>query len=119
MGLKTFKNAPNGRVLKSDTLIAKNYLTENEIKHLERAVSGFFDYVEGVIERRNTFTMAQFAESVDKFLAFNEYRILTDKGTVSREAAEIKAVAEYEKFNKSQHIESDFDKQVKRLLKKF
>lgn len=119
MGLKTFKNAPNGRVLKSDTLIAKNYLTENEIKRLERAVSGFFDYVEGVIERRNTFTMAQFAESVDKFLAFNEYRILTDKGTVSREAAEIKAVAEYEKFNKTQHIESDFDKQVKRLLKKF
>lgn len=119
MGSKTFKNAPNGRVLKSDTLIAKNYLTENEIKRLERAVSGFFDYVEGVIERRNTFTMAQFAESVDKFLAFNEYRILTDKGTVSREAAEIKAVAEYEKFNKTQHIESDFDKQVKRLLKKF
>lgn len=118
MGLKTFKNAPSGRVLKSDVMVAKNYLTEDEIKSLERTVSSFFDYIEGVVERRNTFTMAQFAESVDKFLAFNEYRVLTDSGAVSHNMAEQKAHAEYEMFNKTQKIESDFDKQVKKLLKK-
>tara|TARA_Y100000780_G_scaffold214639_1_gene216491 strand:- start:11 stop:889 length:879 start_codon:yes stop_codon:yes gene_type:complete len=70
MGMSTYKNAPDGRVLKSDTIVAKNYLSENEIKQLERAVSAFFDYIEGIIERRNTFTMERFAESVDKFLTF-------------------------------------------------
>lgn len=118
MGMSTYKNAPDGRVLKSDSLVAKNYLSEAEIKKLERAVSAFFDYIEGIIERRTAFTMESFAESVDKFLSFNEYRILEGYGSVSRKQAEAKAVAEYEKFNKQQRIESDFDREVKRLLSK-
>ena len=116
MGMSTYKNAPNGRVLKSDSTVAKNYLSEADIKKLERAVSAFFDYIEGIVERRNTFTMASFAESVDKFLAFNEYRILEGHGSVSRQQAEQKALAEYEKFNRQQRIESDFDREVKKLL---
>jgi hypothetical protein len=118
MGLSTYKNAPDGRVLKSDTLVAKNYLTEPDIKKLERAVAAFFDYIERIIEQRTSFTMAGFAESVDKFLAFNEYQILEGYGNISREQAEQKVLAEYEKFNKQQRIESDFDRQVKKLLNK-
>ena len=118
MGMSTYKNAPAGRVLKSDSVVAKNYLSETEIKKLERAVSAFFDYIEGIIERRNSFTMESFAESVNKFLAFNEYRILEGYGTVSRKQAEQKAYAEYDKFNKQQHIESDFDREVKKLLQR-
>lgn len=117
MGMSTYKNAPEGRVLKSDANVAKNYLSEPEIKKLERSVSAFFDYIEGIIERRNTFTMESFAESVDKFLAFNEYRILEGHGSVSRKQADQKAFAEYDKFNKRQPIESDFDREVKKLLK--
>lgn len=118
MGMSTYKNAPDGRVLKSDSIIAKNYLSETDIKKLERAVSAFFDYIEGVIERRNTFTMESFAQSVDKFLSFNEYRILEGYGTTTRQQAERKAFAEYEKFNKQQRIESDFDREVKKLMHK-
>lgn len=118
MGLSTYKNAPDGRVLKSDTLVAKNYLSEPNIKKLERAVAAFFDYIERIIEQRTSFTMAGFAESVDKFLAFNEYQILEGYGNISREQAEQKVLAEYEKFNKQQRIESDFDRQVKKLLNK-
>jgi hypothetical protein len=118
MGMSTYKNAPDGRVLKSDSLVAKNYLSEDEIKKLERAVSAFFDYIEGIIERRNTFTMEGFADSVDKFLSFNEYQVLEGFGSVTRKQAELKAVAEYDKFNKQQRIESDFDREVKRLLTK-
>lgn len=118
MGLKTFKNAPDGRVLKSDTVIAKNYLTEDEIKRLERAIGSFFDYIERIIENRNAFTMAQFADSVNKFLSFNEYRVLSGNGSVSHETAVKKALSEYDVFNKTQKIESDFDKQIKRLFKK-
>lgn len=118
MGMSTYKNAPDGRVLKSDSIVAKNYLNEADIKKLERAVSAFFDYIEGIIERRNTFTMESFAESVNKFLAFNEYRILEGYGAISRKQAEQKAFAEYEKFNKRQRIESDFDREVKKLLQK-
>ena len=118
MGMSTYKNAPDGRVLKTDAVVAKNYLSEADIKKLERAVSAFFDYIEGIIERRNTFTMESFAESVNRFLAFNEYRILEGYGTVSRQQAEQKAVAEYEKFNKQQRIESDFDREMKKLLQK-
>jgi len=118
MGLSTFKNAPAGRVLKSDTLVAKNYLSESDIKKLERAVAAFFDYIERIIEQRTSFTMAGFAESVDKFLAFNEYRVLEGYGSISREQADQIALAEYEKFNKQQGIESDFDRQVKKLLQK-
>lgn len=118
MGMSTYKNAPDGRVLKSDSLVAKNYLSEADIRKLERTVSAFFDYIEGIIERRNTFTMESFAESVNKFLSFNEYQILEGFGSVSRKQAELKAIAEYEKFNKQQRIESDFDREVKKLLQK-
>lgn len=118
MGMSTYKNAPDGRVLKSDSFVAKNYLSEEEIKKLERAVSAFFDYIEGIVERRNTFTMESFSESVNKFLSFNEYQILEGHGAVSRKKAEQKADEEYEKFNKQQSIESDFDREVKRLLQK-
>jgi len=118
MGMSTYKNAPDGRVLKLDSTVAKNYLSEDDIKKLERAVSAFFDYIEGIIERRNTFTMESFTESVNKFLAFNEYKILEGYGTIRRKQAEDKAAAEYEKFNKQQRIESDFDREVKKLLQK-
>ena len=115
MGLKTWKNSPDGRILKSDISIAKNYLTEKEIKKLERTISGFFDYVENIIENRNTFTMQQFAESVTKFLTFNEYKVLSGKGTISAIQAKEKAYGEYEKFNKIQKITSDFDKVIKKI----
>ncbi len=118
MGLKTWKNSPDGRILKSDTSIAKNYLTEKEIKKLERSITGFFDYVENIIENRNTFTMQQFAESVNKFLTFNEYKVLSGKGTISAVQAKEKAHREYEKFNKTQKITSDFDKVIKRIENK-
>ena len=116
MGMQTYKHAPGGRVLKSDTTIAKNYLNESEIKKLERTVSAFFDYIEGVIERRNTFNMESFAESVNKFLAFNEYEILEGYGKVRSQDAKKKAHAEYEEYNKQLKIESDFDRVVKILL---
>lgn len=118
MGMATYKNAPSGRVLKSDTMVAKNYLNEDDIKKLERAVGAFFDYIEGIIERRNTFTMEAFADSVNKFLVFNEYQVLEGYGKVSRKQAEQKAFAEYEAFNKQQKIESDFDREMKKLLGK-
>lgn len=116
MGMSTYKNAPDGRVLKSDSTVAKNYLSETDIKKLERAVAAFFDYIEGIIERRNAFTMESFAESVNKFLAFNEYQILEGYGNVSSKQAKQKAFTEYDKFNKQQRIESDFDREIKKLL---
>lgn len=115
MGLTTWKNAPDGRIIKSDTKVAKNYLEEKEIKQLERTVTGYFDYIENLIERRNTFTMEQLAESVNKFLTFNEYKVLPNLGKVSHNQAINKASKEYDKFNKTQKIVSDFDKQVKLL----
>lgn len=120
MGLTTWKHLPDGRILKSDVSVAKNYLSEKEIKRLERAVSGYFDYIEDLIERENTFTMQEFAKSVNEFLAFRRYDILPDgdKGKVSRSQAVAKAEAEYDVFNKTQKIESDFDKEVKRLLQR-
>ncbi|PIE99123.1 MAG: cell filamentation protein Fic, partial [Treponema sp.] len=117
MGLKTWKNSPDGRILKSDTNIAKNYLTEKEIKKLERTVSSFFDYIENIIENRRVFTMQEFAESVNKFLSFNEYKILVGKGKISAIQAKEKAYCEYDKFNKTQDIKSDFDEMIKKLAK--
>lgn len=118
MGLTTWKNSPDGRILKSDVSVAKNYLSEKEIKRLERTVSGYFDYIEDLIERENTFTMQEFAKSVNEFLAFRRYDILPDgnKGKISQKQAKDKAENEYDVFNKTQHIESDFDKEVKKLL---
>lgn len=117
MGLTTWKNAPGGRILKSDVKIAKNYLDKKQIQRLERTVSGYFDYIEDLIERENTFTMEQFAESINEFLAFRRYEILPDKGKISSKTAEEKAFAEYDIFNKSQKLESDFDKATKKYLK--
>ena len=116
MGLKTWKRSPSGRILASDVTIAKNYLSEKDIKKLERTISGFFDYVENIIENRQAFTMAEFVKSVNKFLSFNEYRVLDNKGKISHSQAEKKALAEYAEFNKTQPIESDFDREVKKLL---
>ena len=113
MGLMTWKNSPNGRILKSDTIIAKNYLNEKQIKQLERAVSGYFDYIEDLIEREIAFDMQSFIASVNEFLAFRKYDILEGKGSVSRKTAESKAFSQYDKFNKTQKINSDFDKFVK------
>lgn len=118
MGLTTWKNAPDGRVLKSDVSIAKNYLQEKEIRQLERAVTGFFDYIEDLIERENTFNMAQFSTSVNEFLTFRKYQILPDKGKISAAQAKKKAEEEYNIFNKTQRIDSDFDKEVRGLLGK-
>ncbi|OQX20365.1 MAG: cell filamentation protein Fic [Candidatus Altiarchaeales archaeon A3] len=117
MGLTTWKNSPEGRILPSDVVIAKNYLQEKEIKKLERTIYGFFDYIERHIENRQTFTMVDFAESVNRFLSFNEYKILDGKGAISKEQADKKAMFEYDTFNKIQPIESDFDREIKRLLK--
>lgn len=110
MGLTTWKNSPDGRILKSDVIIAKNYLDEKQIKHLERAVSGYFDYIEDLVERENTFTMDEFAKSINEFLEFRRYDILKDNGKISRKEAEEKAEKEYIEFNKTQKITSDFDK---------
>ena len=116
MGLTTWRNAPDGRVLKSDVSIAKNYLQEKEIRQLERAVTGFFDYIEDLIERENTFNMAQFSTSVNEFLTFRKYQILPDKGKISAAQAKKKAEEEYDIFNKTQRIDSDFDKEIRGLL---
>ena len=118
MGLTTWKHSPEGRILKSDVSVAKNYLPEKEIKRLERTVSGYFDYIEDLIERENTFTMQEFAKSVNEFLSFRRYDILPDgnKGKISQKQAKTKAEKEYNVFNKTQQIESDFDKEVKKLL---
>lgn len=115
MGLTTWKNAPDGRILKSDTAIAKNYLDEKQIRQLERTVSGYFDYIEDLIERENTFTMQEFAQSINEFLSFRRYEILPDKGRISHKRAVEKAAEEYDIFNKTQRITSDFDREVAKL----
>ena len=113
MGLTTWESGPEGRIYKKDVIVAKNYLSVDEIEQLERMVSSFFDYIERIIERRETFTMKAFIESVDKFLDFNEYQILTNKGLISMTQAQKKAVNEYKTFNTQQKVISDFDKFVK------
>jgi hypothetical protein len=115
MGLTTWKNAPNGRILKQDVIIAKNYLQEKEIKNLERSVTGYFDYIEGLIERENTFSMKELAESVNKFLTFNDYKVLNNNGKISKLQADKKALMEYKTFNKTQKIISDFDKHINKI----
>lgn len=116
MGLTTWKNAPDGRVLKSDVSVAKNYLDEKQIRTLERTVSGYFDYIEDLIERENTFTMEEFEKTINEFLAFRRYDILEGKGSVSHNEAVKKAESEYGEFNKKQKINSDFDKLIKKML---
>lgn len=116
MGLTTWKNSPSGRILKSDVTIAKNYLSEKDIRRLERAVTGFFDYIEDLVERENSFNMEQFSASVNEFLTFRRYQILPDKGKISKAEADAKAQAEYDIFNQTQSIDSDFDKTVREML---
>ena len=116
MGLTTWKNAPDGRILKSDVTIAKNYLTGQQIRQLERTVTGYFDYIEDLIERENTFTMEEFAASINEFLAFRRYDILQDKGKISHTQAKERAEREYDAYNKTQKIVSDFDKEIKSFL---
>lgn len=116
MGLTTWKNSPDGRILKSDVTIAKNYLDEQQIHRLERAVTGFFDYIEDLVETENTFTMEQFAASVNEFLNFRRFKILPNKGSISKNMAEEKASAEYDIFNRTQKIDSDFDKAVRKQI---
>ena len=118
MGLLSWRNSPKGRILKSDTVVAKNYLEEAEIKKLERTVSSYFDYIERMIEARTIFTMEKLAESINKFLQFNKYKILSEKGKISHQEAEKKAFKEYNEFNKTQKIDSDFEKQIKKLKSK-
>ncbi len=118
MGLTTWKNAPNGRILKSDVTIGKNYLEEKQIRQLERAVTGYFDYIEDLIERENTFTMEDFSISINEFLAFRKYDILEGKGSISKKKADEKAKSEYDEFNKTQKINSDFDNQIKKMIEK-
>lgn len=117
MGMMTWKNSPNGRILKSDVNIAKNYLQEKEIRQLERTVAGYFDYIEDLIERENTFNMEQFAASINEFLTFRRYQILPDKGKISAAQAKKKAEDEYALFDPTQQIDSDFDKEVRKILK--
>ena len=116
MGLQTWKNSPDGRILKSDVTVAKNYLDEKQIRRLERAVSGYFDYIEDLIERENTFNMEQFAASVNEFLSFRRYNILPDRGRISKAQADEKAETEYDIFNRTQSITSDFDREIKRMI---
>ena len=116
MGLTTWKNAPNGRILKSDVVVAKNYLSEQDIRRLERTVTGYFDYVEDLIENEQGFTMQEFSESVNRFLEFRKYKILSNKGRISKQQADEKACVEYDAFNKTQKIVSDFDEEIQKLL---
>lgn len=118
MGLTTWKRSPEDKILKSDVTVAKNYLPETEIRRLERSVTSYFDYIEDLVERENTFTMEEFSASVNKFLAFREYEILKDKGRISKLQANRKAEAEYNEFNKTQKIVSDFDRVIKKITDK-
>lgn len=118
MGLTTWKNAPDGRILKSDVTVAKNYLPEKDIRRLERTVTSYFDYIENQIEMQNSFTMDQFAASVNKFLTFNDFKTLPNKGHISAAQAKEKAEGEYDIFNRTQEIDSDFDKEVRKMIKK-
>ena len=118
MGLTTWKNAPDGRILKSDVSVAKNYLDEKQIRQLERTVTGYFDYIEDLSERENVFTMEEFEKSVNAFLEFRQYKILQDNGRITRQQALDKAHKEYDIFNKTQPIESDFDKAINDMIKR-
>ncbi len=118
MGLTTWKNAPQGRILKSDVIVGKNYLDEKQIKKLERTITGYFDYIEDLIDRENSFTMEEFALSINEFLAFRKYEILEGKGKITKEQADKKAKSEYDEFNKIQKINSDFDEEIKKLSRR-
>lgn len=117
MGLQTFKNAPDGKVLKGDISVAKNYLIEKEIKDLERIVSMYLDYAENQAARQIPMKMSDWTTKLDAFLQFNEYQILKDAGKVSHDIAITLAAQEYDKFRviQDKNFESDFDKELKKL----
>ena len=116
MGLTAWAKSPTGRILKSDVTVAKNYLEEADIKKLERTISSFFDYIENQIEKHTAFTMADFAESINKFLEFNDFKVLEGRGNISKEEADKIAEGHYDVFNKTQRIDSDFEKEVRRMV---
>lgn len=117
MGLSTFKNAPHGKVQKSDVTVAKNYLIEKEIKDLERIVSMYLDYAENQAARQIPMKMADWVTKLDAFLQFNEYQILKDAGKIRHDVAVKLAEKEYEQFRVIQdnNFVSDFDKEIKKL----
>ena len=117
MGLMTWKKAPDGKIVKTDVVVAKNYLIENEIKELNRVVTMYLDYAENQAERQKPMYMKDWIEKLDAFLKFNDYEVLTDTGKVSAEVAKALAISEYEKFRviQDQIFESDFDKEVKKI----
>jgi len=118
MGLTTWKNAPHGKVLKPDVVIAKNYLTEKELKSLDRFITMYLDYAEDRAKRSMPMTMKDWAGKLNAFLQFNERDILDHPGKVSREVAKAFAESEFEKYRIMQDrlFESDFDRHIKRLL---
>jgi len=120
MGLSTWKNAPKGKILKPDIDVAKNYLSEEELRQLNRIVTMYLDFAELQAERRVTMTMVDWVERLNGFLKFNDYEILQDAGSVSAKVAKELAETEYSKFRgiQDREFESDFDREVKRIEKK-
>ena len=118
MGLATWKNAPDGRILQSDVIVAKNYLSEKQIRSLERNISSYFDYIERLLEDEKPLSMQNFANSIDEFLKFNRYEALENHGSISSKNAKQKAVSEYKEFNKNQRIISDFDKEIEKVQRR-
>ncbi|MFN5566349.1 MAG: virulence RhuM family protein [Pseudanabaena sp.] len=118
MGLQTWKNAPEGKIIKSDVTVAKNYLIEKEIKELERIVTMYLDYAENQAARQISMKMQDWIDKLDAFLRFNDYDVLTNAGSISAEVAKNLAASEYEKYRVIQDREyiSDFDKAVKKSL---
>lgn len=117
MGLTTWKNMPDGKILQSDVITAKNYLTESELRELNRVVTMFLDYAENQAERQIAMSMSDWSGRLDNFLQFNEYDILNNAGKISAEVAKSLAKSEYKKFRVIQDKEyiSDFDKIVKKI----
>ena len=119
MGLTTWKNAPQGKILKTDVSVAKNYLNENELRALNRIVTMYLDFAELQAERQNPMKMNDWVSKLDGFLQFNDYKVLRDAGKISATIAKTLAEKEYQKLRIEQDksFESDFDKEVKRLKK--
>ena len=119
MGLTTWKGAPDGKILKSDTLVAKNYLNEKELAHLNRLVTMFIDYAELMAEDEQLMSMQDWLDETDRFLTNNRRKVLNSKGHISREAAAKKVGAIYEEFRKKQDAEyiSEFDREMAKYLK--
>ena len=117
MGLKTWKAAPDGKILKSDVVVAKNYLNHQHVSELNRIVSAYLDLAENNAQRGLAFSMQQWASFLEKFLELSNYPVLKDKGKVSMLEAKLKAETEFEKFriNQDQNYESDFDREIKKL----